>query len=68
MTMKMPIELYTELEQAIRPHMHINSANTMRQRWDTLWVSKYPVNKLYNAGLNDDHIDTALRHIFAIGD
>jgi hypothetical protein len=35
-----------------------------RFRWDVLWASGYPVNSLYNAGLNDAHIDTALRKIF----
>jgi hypothetical protein len=43
---------------------------TMRDRWDALWRAqsegKIPqgfVNKLYNSGMNDDHIDTALRAV-----
>ncbi len=60
--MKMSPELYSELKAAVAPIGLIPEA-TMRNRWDALWASKYPVNKLYNAGLNDDHIDTALRQI-----
>jgi len=36
---------------------------TMRERWDALFASGCPINALYAAGLNDDHIDTALRAI-----
>lgn len=63
--MKMSPELYRELENAIWPRLPPirYGPSTMRQRWDFLWASGYDVNKLYKAGLNDDHIDTALRTI-----
>ena len=32
-----------------------------RYRWDKLHASGYDTNKLYNAGLNDKHIDSALK-------
>ncbi len=35
----------------------------MRYRWDLLWASKFPTRELYDAGLNDGHIDTVLRSI-----
>lgn len=34
-----------------------------KYRWDLLWMSGVDVNILYKKGLNDDHIDTALRKI-----
>jgi hypothetical protein len=34
-----------------------------RHRWDALLASRFPVSTLYDAGLNDEHIDTALKHI-----
>ena len=38
-----------------------------RERWDCLWracdAGLFNVEALYRLGLNDDHIDTALRHI-----
>ena len=64
--MKIPKDLYKDLERAIWPVLHTTNGNSVRQRWDALWLSKYDVRKLYNAGLNDDHIDTALRSIFRI--
>ena len=36
-----------------------------RYRWDLLWASRFDIAALYAAGLNDDHIDTALRAIVA---
>jgi hypothetical protein len=35
----------------------------MRFRWDLLHASKFDTSALYAAGLNDTHIDTALRQI-----
>jgi hypothetical protein len=35
----------------------------MRQRWDALWNSGFDVARLYSEGLDDNHIDTALRTI-----
>ena len=34
-----------------------------RFRWDLLSATDFPVGTLYREGLNDDHIDTALRRI-----
>ena len=34
-----------------------------RFRWDVLHASTFDSNRLYNEGLNDSHIDTALRQI-----
>ena len=61
MTFKMKIsaELFDELKAVVR----VPYEATERQRWDALWASGYPVSKLYDAGLNDDHIDTALKAI-----
>ena len=60
--MKMSTEHYRELEAACHRFLPL-AENTERMRWDMLWASNFPVNKLYNAGLTDDHIDTALRKI-----
>lgn len=35
----------------------------MRYRWDCFHASHYDVMALYREGLNDSHIDTALRAI-----
>jgi hypothetical protein len=61
--MTMPKALFEELTSAIDAVGGLTSTATMRNRWDQLWRSQYPVKKLYDAGLNDNHIDTALRHI-----
>ena len=64
--MKMQKELYRELYDAIItvvPAIRNPATYGMRQRWDALFASQYPVKKLYDAGLNDNHIDTALRNI-----
>lgn len=37
----------------------------MRYRWDVLHASRFDVCELYAQGLNDNHIDTALRSIIA---
>lgn len=37
-----------------------------RFRWDMLHASGFDTRPLYAAGLNDDHIDTALRRILPI--
>lgn len=34
-----------------------------RFRWDVLYASKVDCRPFYDAGLNDEHIDTALRRI-----
>jgi hypothetical protein len=66
--MKMSAPLYAELNQALRPYLHATSCTTMRQRWDMLWCAvdagAFDIRKAYAEGLNDAHIDTALRHAF----
>ena len=69
--MKMAQDTFYALEKAIRVILddplivpHALPENNMRNRWDSLWLSKFPVNNLYKKGLNDDHIDTALRKIW----
>lgn len=63
--MKMPSDLYNDLSAALAPLLIGKSGiSTMRVRWDALWASNFTVNRFYNAGLNDDHIDSALRKIF----
>lgn len=61
--MKISKQRLMELRAAIEAAGGLTSAAGMRDRWDALWRSGYDVNKLYNDGLNDDHIDTALRAI-----
>lgn len=39
-----------------------NNLTPMRFRWDLLHMSNFRTNDLYSY-LNDNHIDTALRHI-----
>lgn len=39
-----------------------------RFRWDMLHASGFNTKPLYDAGLNDSHIDTALRRIIPIRD
>lgn len=50
-------------------HNNIGKNPALRARWDALWAipqdERAPLmNELYNAGCTDNHIDTALRHIF----
>jgi len=45
------------------PFMPLDGMNSERKRWDALWASGFPAMELYNAGLNDAHIDTALKKI-----
>jgi hypothetical protein len=61
--MKMLPQDYAQLRESIRHNGGLPSGATMRQRWDALYASQIDIPALYRAGLNDDHIDTALRHI-----
>ena len=69
--MKMTDEHYNRLKAAIAriwdPCCPMRYAMTGkspdRLRWDLLHASKFPVGILYSAGLDDGHIDTALRRI-----
>lgn len=60
--MKMDRHLYDKLAAALRD---APKAETERQRWDALFEhAGHIVGECYRAGLNDAHIDTALRRIF----
>lgn len=64
--MKMPAHLFSELSEAIDKVGGMPKGATMRQRWDLLHATagggyNHFTLKCYKAGLNDDHIDTALR-------
>jgi len=61
--MKISEQLFAELRVAIARAGGLSPHATMRERWDALHASRYPIARLYDAGLNDDHIDTALRRI-----
>ena len=61
--MKMLPQDYAQLRESIHHNGGLPSTATMRQRWDALYKSQIDVCALYRAELNDDHIDTALRHI-----
>jgi len=52
-------------EDDVTEHYHARGLSLMRARWDTLHASKFPTATLYNAGLSDSHIDTALRKILS---
>jgi hypothetical protein len=61
--MKMSGTLFADLRSAIEASGGLVQGASMRNRWDALWRSGFPTQRLYAAGLNDDHIDTALRLI-----
>lgn len=64
--MKMSSGDFAKLSAAVAPHLASTadpSHSPMRQRWDAMHKSGYDTRPLYKAGLNDDHIDTALRKI-----
>ena len=71
--MKMSHDLYTALEAAIVARLAKTpdawkrykcvGLTPMRFRWDLLHASGFKSATLYDAGLNDTHIDTALRRI-----
>ena len=67
--MKISDELFLSLKRAcIQVCANFNvdpiRVQTERDRWDILFLTEMP-SLLYKADLNDDHIDTALRKIFA---
>ena len=78
--MRMPKDLFNELCEAIDKVMEAHSlANITNHRntvtyvksqfiafcWSVFFASKFDVMKLYNAGLNDAHIETALKRILS---
>lgn len=72
--MKMDADTYKALEGALdafldtQPDKRIEEYRSMRSpaqfRWGILYASKFPTAPLYKSGLNDAHIDTALRTYF----
>ena len=61
--MKMTASLFAELQAAIDAIGGITTGASMLQRWNTLHASRFDTRRLYDAGLNDEHIDTALRRM-----
>jgi hypothetical protein len=72
MNMKISPTTYAELRDAVLPIMQASAisrgGSNMRHRWDCFWASEFPLDRLYDEGLNDDHIDTALRAIVREGE
>ena len=73
-------DLFNELCEAIDKVMQVHSLKTITEHrqnvkyvknqfvafcWSMLHASKYDTTKLYNAGLNDNHIETALKRILS---
>src|SRR5262245_7439112 len=61
--MKMAPELYRELKETMRASILESCTNNERARWDLLFYSGFNTSKLYDAGLDDSNISTALRKI-----
>ena len=64
--MKMSKEHFLALQEAclaVLPAIRNPACYGMRQRWDVLWSTGFDVESLYRVGLNDEHIDSALRFI-----
>jgi hypothetical protein len=49
--------------QAIRQVYLSRGLSEVRLLWDCFHASRFDSNRLYNSGLNDTHIETALRSI-----
>lgn len=65
-SMKMSSGDFASLSAAVKPHLASTADpahSPMRQRWDAMNKSGFNTSPLYKAGLNDNHIDTALRKI-----
>ena len=78
--MKMPKDLFDELCEAMDGVLSAHSLTTIVNHrnnikyiksqfyafcWSMFYASKFDVMKLYNAGLNDEHILTALKRILS---
>ena len=71
--MRMSTDSFDRLSNALRPLLdthptaiqeyHEAGHSMQRFRWAVLYASKYDIRALYDEGLNDNHIDTALRKI-----
>ena len=48
---------------AIHDRYRARGLSDQRFRWDMLHASGFDIQPLYKAGLNDSHIDTALRYV-----
>ena len=59
LTEKEILESNPDIKKAYKEH----DLTPKRYRWDLLSASLFPTEVLYRSGLNDDHIDTALRAI-----
>jgi len=71
--MKISQNSYRSLESAIRRVLAAHpdavakyGGVTKLLLWDLFWASKFPASDLYNAGLNDNAIETVLKNI--VGD
>lgn len=45
------------------PRIDLAKDTAKRHRWDAFWASRFDAQPFYAAGLDDSHIDTALRAI-----
>ena len=61
--MKMSSDSFAALQAALVPFLKPGAASE-RDRWYALWQSGFNVMSLYRQGLDDTHIDTALRRIY----
>ncbi len=73
--MRMPQKMFDDLKasvlaiveaspEGIEQSYYAAGLTPKRFRWDALHASKWDTRAAYNAGLNDAHMDTALRAIF----
>ena len=78
--MKMSKRLFGELAESIDNVMSKHSLKVITEHrqsvpyvknqfiafcWSMFHISKFDCKRLYNAGLNDNHIETALKHILS---
>lgn len=62
---KLTPEFIEKMKEVISKDDRVKDSNK-RFRWDCYWLTglyNFAVNKLYNLGVNDSHIDTALKKI-----
>lgn len=60
---KIPTAAQYAARDPVIPRIDRAKDTAMRHRWDALWAARFDCKPLYDAGLNDNHIDTALRAI-----
>jgi len=71
--LKIDKTLFTDLQNAMETvwNQYPSAKQTYQNRgmpfaafaWDTFWKSGFDVNRLYNSGLNDTHIESAFKKI-----